>query len=253
VTSDDPSDVSVPSGSGQRGRKGASIVIALFAVACLAVALIATAAADAQLGRKPTSAQRAAAAALAVAERWRTWPAGRVFPARLSYDTALLTTEAATRVTIGSEDGCSAAVEAGVAALARRDQCQAALRATYLDQLQGVVYTVGVLAFPSARLAAAFWSGLRASAPSAMPLRALAEPGTASARFTNAARQASTARRGGPFVVLTVAGYADGEPAGPGQEERASIFAPAAQLADEILGPLATPVTVDCASRFWSC
>lgn len=228
-------------------------MITLVAVACLAVAAVAGGAADAELGKKPTSAQRAAAAAQAVADRWHTWSAGRIFPARLGYGTALLTTETATRVTIGPGARCAAALEADVAALARRDQCRAGLRATYLDQLQGIVYTAGVLAFPSARLAAAFWSSLRATAAGVMPLRALAEPGTASARFTDAARQFSTASHGGPFVVLTVAGYADGEPGGTGQEQRPSIFAPAAQLAGEILGPLTSPVTVNCASRAWSC
>jgi hypothetical protein len=134
------------------------------------------------------------------------------------------------------------------------------VRATYLDQLQGVVYTIGVLAFPSPRDAGAFAAQLPAgsaqlSADSAksIPLRALALPDTASSRFSPRARQATTVGHVGPFVVLTVAGYADGQPAGAGQEARPSVFAPAAQLAGEVIGPMTRPVTVNCASREWSC
>jgi hypothetical protein len=84
-------------------------------------------------------------------------------------------------------------------------------------------------------------------------LQALALPGTASARFSPEARQAATARRDGPFVVLTAAGYADGEPAGAGQEAHPAIFGPAAQLAAAIIAPLTQPVTVNCQSPEWSC
>src|SRR3984957_18037078 len=109
---------------------------------------------------------------------------------------------------------------------------------------------VGLLAFPSPRLAAAFTAGLPRGG---IVLLALALPGTASARFSPAARQAGTAQRAGTFVVLTVAGYADGEPAGPGQQANPSAFSPASQLAAAVGAPLSQPVTVNCASREWSC
>ncbi len=188
-----------------------------------------------------------------MADRWRTLTAGQIFPARLSYSTALLTTETASRTGIAPGSACGRAVEASVARLAARDRCQAGLRATYVDQLQGVLYTVGVLAFPGARQAAAFAAGLRASLSNSIALRALALPGSVSALFSPDARQAGTIGQKGPFVVLTVAGYADGEPAGHGQEARPSVFAPAAQLAGQILSPLTRPVTVNCHSAEWSC
>jgi hypothetical protein len=50
-----------------------------------------------------------------------------------------------------------------------------------------------------------------------------------------------------------VAGYADGRPASATGEHRPSVFAPASQLAGELLAPLSRPVTVDCASREWEC
>jgi hypothetical protein len=73
------------------------------------------------------------------------------------------------------------------------------LRATYVDQLQGVVYTLGVLAFASGRGAEGFVRGLPPDRSGVIGLSALAFPGTASAAFGDAARQASTAQRQGAY------------------------------------------------------
>lgn len=223
------------------------------AACCLAVAIVAGTAAHAGLTSKPTSADLSAAAAQAMADRWRSWPAGRIFPSELGYSTNLLTQETARRLGISPSATCAASIEVSLDRLARRDGCRAAVRATYVDELQGVVYTVGVLAFGSARGAAAFARGLPAGEAGITSLSAEAFPGTASAAFNDAARQASTVRQQGPYVVLTVAGYADGRPAAATAESRGSDFAPAAQLAAEIIGPLTVPVQVNCASREWSC
>lgn len=222
-------------------------------MACLAVAVASGIVAVKTATRPPTPAERAAAAATAVADRWQTWTAGRIFPAVLRYSTSLLTTERASRVAIGTQTACASAVDPPFAALATRNHCTAGLRATYLDQLQGIVYTIGVLAFPTARRAAAFSAGLSADRTAAFALRALALPGTASSLFSPEARQAATTRLAGPFVILTVAGYANGEPAGSGQETRAEIFAPASELSADIGEPLAAPVQVDCRSPQWAC
>jgi hypothetical protein len=247
----------LPDGPGQTGveHRGRRVIAILTvgAIACLAVAIAAGAMAHAELVRKPTGEQRSAAAAAAMADRWHIWPAGRIFPAMLSYGTDLLTTETASRIGISPEAGCASAIDASLLRLAVADRCRAGLRATYLDQLQGIVYTVGVLAFPDAHLAAAFSARLPHGATAAIPLRALALPGTASALFSADARQAATARQEGPFVVLTAAGYADGEPTGADQEAHPAIFAPAAQLAAAIIAPLTQPVTVNCHSPEWSC
>jgi len=223
------------------------------AVACLAAAVASGITAVKLATRPPTPAERATAAATAVADRWRTWTAGRIFPSALSYSTSLLTNETASRVAIGTQTGCASAVDPAFAALAARDHCRAGLRATYLDQLQGILYTVGVLAFPTVSRAAAFSAGLSADHTGGFALQALAVPGTASSLFSPQARQAATARQAGPFVIVTVAGYADGQPAGSGQEARADIFAPAAQLAADIGSPLTVPIQVNCRSRQWTC
>jgi hypothetical protein len=254
VPADDPPDLSAESvPPGRRRGRGPVALLLLAAAACLVAAVAAGTAAHADLVRKPTAAQRTAAAAEAVADRWRSWKAGRIFPVTLSYSTSLLSTETARRVGIAPRASCADAIDPALARLAASDHCKAAVRATYVDQLQGVVYTIGVLAFPSTRDAGAFAAELPAGSAKPIPLLALALPGTASSQFSPIARQAATEDHSGPFVVLTVAGYADGEPAGAGQETRPSVFAPAAELAGEVVGPLTRPVTVNCASREWSC
>ena len=164
------------------------------AACCLIGAVAAGLVARTALDVQPTAAQRRAAERVAVAERWRSWPAGRIFPASLGYSTQLLTTETATRTGITPADSCQSSLSSAAAAAASQAGCVAALRASYVDEPQGVVYTVGVLAF--ARPGEAFMFvqqlGLGGSAAS---LRALALTGTASARFTDAARQLGAVRQ----------------------------------------------------------
>src|SRR6266702_1309007 len=238
---------------GGSGVRGAALVASLLLVAavCLVTAVVAGMEARAEQTRPPTAAERSQAAAAAVADRWQRWPTGMIFPASLSYTTSLLTQETARRIGIGPGYACSAALAGPVAGLARRDGCRAAVRATYADQLQGVLFTTGVLAFPTPERAAAF---ARAIAADRLPagLRALAFPRTVSARFDDAARQVTTRRQAGPYVVITVAGYADGRPAAAAQR-RSSVFAPSRQLTSAILTPLAKPATVNCANPEWSC
>ncbi len=228
-------------------------VTAAAAACCLAAAVLAGRAAIAAQTRPPTPAERAAAAAAAVAQRWRSWPAGRIFPADLRYTTTLHGPGTAYRVGISPDYQCGAALDAVLARPAHRDGCQAGIRASYVDELGGVVYTTGVLAFPDRARAAAFTRQLPSARPPVAALRALALPGTASARFTAAARQTATARQDGPFVVLTVAGYADGRPAAVTGEFDAPAFSAAGRLATEILAPLNRPAVVNCARRRWSC
>lgn len=239
-----------------RRRAARPLVLAgvvLAGLACLVTAVVAGGKARAEQTRPPTTAERSAAAAEAVADRWRAWPAGRIFPATLRYRTTLRSTERAGRAGISPGQACGPALDTALAALARRDRCRAALRASYADELQGVVYTTGVLAFPDPARAAAFARALRRGHHPVPGLRAFRLPGTASGRFTDAARQAGTVRQAGPYVVLTVAGYADGRPAAATGQHRASDFAPAGQLARRILTRLTRPAVVNCARPEWAC
>ncbi|MBO0839127.1 MAG: hypothetical protein J2P28_26955 [Actinobacteria bacterium] len=254
MTSEDLSDLSRLSMPARRRRRGpATFALVVTALVCLAVAVGAGLAARAAATPTPTAAQRAAAEAKAVAIRWRSLAAGRIFPATLSYTSSLLTPETAQRLAISPQITCKASIDASLTALAAKDKCRAGLRASYLDQLQGIVYTIGVLAFPTPHLAAAFSAGLPAHGSTPV-LQTFALDGTASALLKPPqARQIGSARAAGPYVVLTVAGYTDGEPTGPGQQARPAIFAPAAQLAADIASVLAAPAHVDCTKPQWSC
>ncbi len=228
-------------------------LIAILAVLCLLAAFAAAGRAHAELNRQPTPAELSAAAALGVASRWQRWPAGQIFPAQLSYTTDLLNRETAQRDGIARGDGCTAALDGPQAAVARRFGCRAALRATYVDQLGGIAYTLGVLAFPSARASAGFYSRYTASQIPVRGLRALALPGTSAAAFTDQARQAATSSLDGPYVVLSGGGYAEGRAAAATGERRAPGFAPARPLASEIGAPPGQPATGRCGAREWSC
>jgi hypothetical protein len=282
--------IRLPAGRSRRAQAGRAVLAACIAAAtacCLAAGVLASAHARTQRDRLPTAAERSAAAAVAVAQRWRTWAAGRIFPAGLSYPTQVGTRETARRAGIAAGSACAAAMDAALARQAARYGCRAALRATYADELQGVIYTAGILVFARPSRAAAFLGAVasqlrrRDSGPGAgrgagqvagdrrpdpgdfsvvmteksprYGLRAHVVAGTAAARFGSAARQVMTGRQQGVYVVLTVAGYADGRPAVPARNPRRGIFRPATALAAGILGPLTAPPEVSCARPEWRC
>jgi type VII secretion-associated serine protease mycosin len=229
------------------------IACAVAAPLGLAVAVVAGGRAHAELVREPTTAELSAAAADGVAQRWEREPAGQLFPASITYTTSLNATETASRVGIAPGDACAAAVDVTLASRAQADGCVAALRADYTDQLRGAVYTLGVLAFGSTARASDFYDNLPPAQYPATGLRALAMPGTPAALFGEAARQLAIARLAGPYVVLAVAGYADGRPASTDGERRDVVFEPATQLVTAVAAPLAKPVAVRCGGAEWSC
>ena len=237
----------------RRRRWVVSLGIAVAAAICLAAAFGAGIRAHAELTRKPTASELSTAAALEIASRWQRWPAGQIFPAHLAFISDLLTQETAGRAGIAPGDGCAAALDIPVAVTARRYGCRAALRASYVDQLGGIVYTIGVLAFPGPRAALGFTLHNDPGRSPVTGLHALAFSGTSAAAFTDAARQAASARQDGPYVILTVSGYVDGRSAAATGESRATVFSPASQLAAEVGMPLTQPVTVRCATPEWSC
>ncbi|MFB4312661.1 hypothetical protein [Actinomadura sp. 21ATH] len=212
------------------------------------------------MNREPTNAELQQAALAEVARRWQVWPAGRIFPERVAYSRGGGESEFATRVGIAPQTACDTAVDQEYAPVLRRHGCRGVLRATYTDQLQGVVVTVGVAAFPDQWKAD---KAFRELPPNADPdrsggvrpaVRAAAFPGTAAARFTDAARQERGTDRGGPYVMLTTAGYADGRPAEVTTKKHpARPFLMAPQVARGIARPLSTQSLPDCSSREWRC
>jgi type VII secretion-associated serine protease mycosin len=236
--------------TGRAVRLSAGLTAAL---AGLAVAVVAGAHAHAMDTAPPTRAQLSAASAVGIAQRWERVSAGTIFPATIGYTSDLSTKETASRVGIDPADGCATAVDGTLRALAARNGCVAAIRADYTDQLRGSVYTIGVLAFPSAARASEFYARLPRGGYPATGLRAFAVPGTPAALFDDAARQTSAAQPAGPYVVLTVAGYSDGRPARARDERRTSVFSPASQLVAAVAAPLARPLTVRCGTAEWAC
>ena len=148
VASDAPTAPGAPP-AGRRSRWLVPLAIAVAAVICLIAAFGAGSRAHAELTRKPTAAELSAAAALGVASRWQRWPAGQIFPAA-----AVLHDGPAEPRNGASGPGSRPATGArrpwtprwprspGVTAAGRR--CGPA---TWIS-LGGVVYTLGVLAFP---------------------------------------------------------------------------------------------------------
>ncbi|WP_018658163.1 hypothetical protein [Actinomadura flavalba] len=240
-----------PDQDGPDGRALPRTVLAVLAAGCAAVLVVAGARLAGELTRAPTPGEVAAARVAEVAARYRAWPAGRIFPATLGYTLDLGSAEHARRVGIAPGTGCADGVDAPLGESLTARGCRALLRATYLDQPQGLAVTVGVIVFPDGGAArdAAKWIAPGGVRPG---LRALPFPGTAAERFGDAARQTAAVRHAGPYVVAATAGYADGRPAtrAPRQADLASI---APRLAAAVLDPLATPGTVDCDAREWAC
>lgn len=276
-------------------RQGTRTVLAITGIAVvallgLAFAVVSAGRARTELNRGPTAAERSAAAAEAVALRWRSWRAGQIFPAGLGYTAPDHPAGHALRVGIASRSSCAAGLDTAAAQAAAASGCRAVLRASYTDQLRGVVFTIGVAAFPAPGGAAAFlhrlagpailhgdpgipagaggaagtaahgtavFSGylrdLPAAGPGSSGIRALALPGTAAALFTDTARQTVSGWQDGPYVVLATAGYADGRPAMATAEPRPAVFWPTPQLAADVLRPLIAPAHVTCGQPGWQC
>lgn len=206
--------------------------------------------------RNPSAWELYRAAAQEVGDRWRTWPADKIFPDSVPYTSEQGSIEHAARVGIAPGAGCTAGIDATPAAVLQRYGCRALMRATYIDQAQGVVMTVGVAALRDERAAAAAKEALTPGDPARVGpfLHALPFPHTSTARFDDAARQYAAAGQSGPYVVLTVAGQSDGRPAAAVPEKHTSALVLAAEVGGNIAEALALPVQPDCAQkRQWKC
>ncbi|MEV4258436.1 hypothetical protein AB0J52_35220, partial [Spirillospora sp. NPDC049652] len=161
--------------------------------------------------------------------------------------------ERARRVGVSPDTACGDAVDAPLGASLVVRGCRAALRATYLDQLQGIAVTLGVVAFPdepSARAAAPWFPGRGAVAPG---LRALGFPGSVVERFGDASRQTAALVQRGPYLVAATVGYADGRPTLRADQQQDDLAELGPQLAEGVLRPLAAPAAVRCGEPVWVC
>ncbi|WP_158566833.1 hypothetical protein [Actinomadura craniellae] len=235
---------------GLRLRQWLVVAVAV-AVAYSLTAAIAVVGTWMTLTRDPTPAELRRAADVEVARRWQAWPSGRIFPERLAYAPPDGRQEQARRAGIATDTACEAGLDPDLVGKLRALGCRGVLRATYVDRLQGVVVTVGVVVFPDPTAAA---RARREVPGSATALRAAPFPGTVAARFEDPARQYGTAERGGPYLALSTAGQADGRPAEAlGDRRRTEIFEFAPQLAHTVLRALSTPALPDCDRPEWRC
>ena len=226
-------------GSRGRGRRTAAVLALILGVAGLIVSLGEVA--IQVLPRHFTADQQRQIEAWEVMRRWQTMPAGRIFPASVSYQLSagLLQDEAplslsAFRVSIApQQSNCAKAVTSAVTgAVLRRDGCEAVLRATYVDATRSYVMTVGVAVLPNAAAAASADGGL--SQPRLTAAHEDAGIGRLSAgvlvvRFGGAGagrydynRQISASFAAGPYLVMYAAGYSDSRPRVPVADDRYS-------------------------------
>jgi len=171
--------------------------------------------------RKFSAAQRQQITDWEYAKRWRGLPAGAIFPGSVGYPPpAALNaggslTLGARRIGIAKEATCAAASDPAAARILDSDGCATLLRATYADQTDSYVLTVGVAVLPSTAQAAAAAQALN-SAPASHGLgptvRAVPFKNTPAAAFSGSRRQLSGIVDAGTYVVLYTVGYADTRP-----------------------------------------
>jgi hypothetical protein len=130
------------------------------------------------------------------AGRWRTGPAGKIFPAQLSYQlsnvqfgTVYGLTLSAHRLGIAPQTTCQAGTDKALARMLDARGCEALLRATYTDATGTFVMTVGVAVMRGKTVPVAH---------------------TLAAKFGDRQRQLAGAYSRGPYLVLYTVGYTDG-------------------------------------------
>lgn len=153
-------------GDKPRFRRGAAIVALVLGLIGLVVCAVAVA--IAVLPRHFSAGEQRQIIAWEVQKRWRTMPAGQIFPATVGYslpdgivpnDPPL--TLRAVRIAIAPQSSCAAAVTSIAAgSLLHRNGCSAILRATYIDQTSSFVVTVGIAVLPTPAAASMVSSGL---------------------------------------------------------------------------------------------
>jgi hypothetical protein len=173
------------------------------------------------LPRSFSQAQRQQIMAWEIGKRWRSWPAGRIFPSAIGYElpgsafgggpTLALSAQ---RVGITGQASCRDATEPAAGPLLAKQGCLAVLRATYQDTTQTLAVTVGVAVMPvsSASSAARAWATLHHGAGSQPWLRAVSFRHTTTAHFAGLGDKVGWSGHTGPYLVLATVGYADGRP-----------------------------------------
>jgi hypothetical protein len=179
------------------------------------------------LPRQFTPAQQRAISNWEQEGRWRSLPAGKIFPASVPYEVPSAALDAdqglsldARLLGIKEDRTCGEAITGPAARILARQDCSAALRATYVDATGSLVATVAVAVLPDSAAAHSVLQdleetgdGLPWDKTSAQQMvRALRVVRTPAAAFGDLQRQLSQAASAGPYVILSSAGFTDGRP-----------------------------------------
>jgi len=245
-----------PAGRRRGGwRFGVTVLALLVGTAGLAAS---AAGVSAQLlPRRFTAHQQQQIIAWEWARRWRTLPAGEIFPASVTYQLPAGTLGAgsplplqAYRVGISRPANCTVASDPAAGRVLSADRCTALLRATYADETDSMLVTVGVAVMPGVSAAQAA-AGELANGRGPQPgIRAAPFPSTLARAFGDRQRQLSWAVSSGPYLIMSTAGYADGRPrvqmsSDSYADQEMTYFA--AGVADAVRAPLgAEPAPPQC-------
>ncbi len=209
----------LPTATGSRpGRARRVLLVIGLAAGLTGLVLSAGAAAIQFLPRTFSQAQRQQIVSWEIAKRWRSWPAGRIFPPAIDYHLSGAAFGGgrplalqAELVGIAKQASCRGATDPAVAPELARRGCLAVLRATYQDTTQTFAVTVGVAVMRAS--SAAHASALQDRHDGPKPwLQAVSFRRTATAHFAGPGHKVGASSARGPYLVLTTVGYADGRP-----------------------------------------
>lgn len=218
------------------------------------------------LPRQFTAGQAQQVMVWEVGKRWRSWPAGQIFPPAIGYQLPAGSLQAnsglglnAHRAGIGPQTSCAAGTDKTAGRVLDQHGCMALLRATYTDATGAFVTTVGVAVLPSSRASGDVRDALTApgtpgpgassaaSASQGQGVRALALNGTLAAGFHDAQRQISSVVAAGPYLIMYATGYTDGRPRAqvqPGQYAEGEMVSVSVGIANSIAARIGAPPPV---------
>jgi hypothetical protein len=203
------------------------------------------------LPRRFTASQQQQIVGWEMARRWRTLSAGEIFPPAVSYQlpfgargaTSALPLKAY-RVGISRQTSCAAASDPAAGRVLAAGRCTAMIRATYSDETDSMLVTVGVAVMPGVGAAKSAATRLSAAAAPQPGVRTVSFRSTLARAFGDRQRQLSWAVSSGPYVIMSTAGYADGAPrtqlaSNPYADQEMTSFATG--VADAVGAPLGAP------------
>jgi hypothetical protein len=202
-----------------RGRLIRLVLLAVLLAATAGLAVSVVGVVVQVMPRSFTAAQREKLVTWEISKRWRSWPAGEIFPQTIRYSLSgrafgggpslPLTAQL---VGIAPQATCRAATQRAAAAVLVRHGCQAVLRATYEDTTQTLAVTVGLAVLPGMSAARGTATALGRPGDPRSGIRAVSFRRTTAARFGDRSQKLSWDRVAGPYLVLATVGYADGRP-----------------------------------------